>query len=235
MRGRDRIRSPSLTSPRQAPGPAWLVWLVALAAPLLSAGGVAAAVTRPPTPLAVGTLGDDRLPGPGPIPVLRPAPGPAAIPLTLEMPSIGVATSLIRLGLGPDGNLDPPGDFGVAGWWTGGSAPGNAGPAVIVGHVDTYRDAAVFYKLRQLAPGDPVLVSRSDGSVVRFEVQALRQFAKDSFPTEAVYGPTAEPTLRLITCGGAFDRTTRSYRDNIVAFARLVPSTPASQQPPVPG
>jgi len=198
------------------------VWLVALTAPLLSAVGVAVAVTRPPPALAVGKLGDDRTPGPG-ARLAHPAPGPVAIPLTLEMPTIGVATSLIRLELGPDGNLDPPGDFGVAGWWTGGSAPGDAGPAVIVGHVDTYRDAAVFYKLRQLTPGDAVVVRRSDGSAVRFVVEALRQFAKDSFPTDAVYGPTAEPTLRLITCGGSFDRTTRTYRDNIVAFARLAP------------
>jgi len=150
----------------------------------------------------------------------------------LDIPSIEVATSLVRLGVGADGKLDVPGDFGVAGWWTGGSAPGDLGPAVLVGHVDSYRDAAVFYRLHDLAPGDPILVHRSDGTTVRFEVEGLRQFPKDKLPVDAVFGPTAEPTLRLITCGGSFDRSQQTYRDNIVAFARLVPTVITPTEPP---
>ncbi len=120
----------------------------------------------------------------------------------------------------------------MAGWWTGGAVPGDRGAAVVVGHVDSYRDAAVFYRVRELAPGDPIVVHRSDGSVATFEVQALRQFAKDALPTNAIFGSTSTPTLRLITCGGDFDRARGSYRDNVVVFARLAPGTTGSDPKP---
>jgi sortase (surface protein transpeptidase) len=156
--------------------------------------------------------------------------------VSLEIPSIGVRTTLVDLGLQADGTLAVPDDFGVAGWWSGGSRPGVAGPAVIVGHVDSYRSAAVFYRLRDLAPGASVLVHRKDGSTVTFAVEGLRQFPKDRLPTAAVYGPTAVPSLRLITCGGTFDRSRHRYEDNVVAFAHLVPSAaaPAAVTGPAP-
>jgi hypothetical protein len=201
------------------------VWVVAVAAPLQAAAGVAVVVHRPSAPrLAVGAPDGDRLPAPRGATAARPTIPPATLPLGLDIPSIGVATSLVRLGLGNDGSLEVPGDFGVAGWWTGGSVPGEPGPAVMVGHLDSVRAAAVFYRLHELGPGDPVLIHRSDGSVVRFEVETVRQFPKDQLPTDTVYGPTPEPTLRLITCGGSFDRAQHSYRDNVVVFARLVPA-----------
>jgi LPXTG-site transpeptidase (sortase) family protein len=88
-----------------------------------------------------------------------------------------------------------------------------------VGHVDSRTGPAVFYRLQELRPGDEIQVMNADNQVVRFQVEQLRQVAKDNFPTEMVYGMTPEPTLRLITCGGVFDSASRSYRDNVIVFA----------------
>lgn len=149
-------------------------------------------------------------------------PTPAARPVGLTVPAIGLAEpALVDLGIAPDGRLQAPEDFSRVGWHTGGSAPGDPGPAVLVGHVDSWRGPAVFFRVRDLRPGDEVSVPRADGSTVLFVVDAVEQYPKDGFPTERVYGPTADPQLRLITCGGSFDRSARSYRDNIVVFASM--------------
>jgi sortase (surface protein transpeptidase) len=92
---------------------------------------------------------------------------------------------------------------------------------VIAGHVDSTTGPAVFYRLRELRPGQRIAVPRADGSVIQFAVTEVRQYAKDAFPTAEVYGPVPEPELRLVTCGGSFDRARGSYRDNVVVFATL--------------
>jgi sortase (surface protein transpeptidase) len=114
-----------------------------------------------------------------------------------------------------------PVDFGRAGWFAGGAAPGEVGPAVIAGHVDSRTGPAVFYRLRELRPGQVVLVERADGTRLRFVVDTARSFPKARFPTGAVFGPTPAAELRLVTCAGTFDRARGSYRDNLVVFARL--------------
>lgn len=140
-------------------------------------------------------------------------------PVRLQIPSVGINAPLIRLGLDAKGALEVPERFDVAGWWTGGSKPGERGPAVIAGHVDSKTGPAVFYKLGQLRRGDVVTVRRRDGSSVRFKVQGSGRYAKDRFPTARVYGPTSRPTLRLITCSGVFDRSSGHYLDNTVVYA----------------
>jgi sortase (surface protein transpeptidase) len=144
-------------------------------------------------------------------------------PVHLGIPAIGVSAAVVRLGLKPDGTLEVPGDFDDTGWFTGGPAPGETGPAVIAGHIDSRSGPAVFYRLRELRPGDEIAVARTDGSSVRFAVDGVAQYPKRAFPTEAVFGPSPDPILRLITCGGTFDRSRGSYRDNVVVTARLVP------------
>jgi sortase (surface protein transpeptidase) len=144
----------------------------------------------------------------------------------VEIPAIGVSSSLVRLGLNPDRTMQVPGDFQVAGWFTGGPQPGQLGPAVIAGHVDSRTGPAVFYRLRDLRPGDQIRVVRADRRVVRFEVDSLASYPKRSLPSEAVYGATTAPVLRLITCAGTFDRSSRSYRDNLVVSATRVPDGP---------
>ena len=146
----------------------------------------------------------------------RLAPSP---PARVEIPAIGVSSPLVRLGLDRDGTMQVPGDFQVAGWFTGGPQPGQLGPAVIAGHVDSRTGPAVFHRLRDLRPGDQVRVVRADRLVVRFEVESLASYPKRSLPDEEVFGATTVPALRLITCAGAFDRARGSYRDNLVVSA----------------
>jgi hypothetical protein len=143
-------------------------------------------------------------------------------PVRLAIPAIGVRTRLVRLGLTPEGTLEVPGNTAEAGWYTGGPRPGQLGPAVIAGHIDSYAGPAVFYRLRLLRPGDLVYVRRVGGSRAVFRVYARREFAKDRFPTTLVYGATPDAELRLITCGGAFDYATGSYLSNVVVFGAEV-------------
>jgi Sortase domain len=157
----------------------------------------------------------------GDLPGRPTAPGAGSPPVRLAIPAIGVMTPLVRLGLDPDGGMAVPADFGRAGWFTGGPAPGQVGPSVIAGHVDSRSGPAVFYRLRELRPGQAILVDRADGGRLRFVVEQARSYPKAGFPTEAVFGPVPAAALRLITCGGDFDRARGSYRDNLVVFARL--------------
>jgi sortase (surface protein transpeptidase) len=154
----------------------------------------------------------------------RPSPITGMLSQTgrLSIPVIGVRTSLVDLGLRANGTLQVPSSTAVAGWYTGSPRPGTVGAAVIAGHVDSLSGLGIFFWLRELRPGDRVYVGRADGTMAVFTVTAVRKFAKDLFPTAAVYGPVPDPELRLITCGGVFDRSLGSYLSNIVVFARLV-------------
>jgi hypothetical protein len=162
--------------------------------------------------------------------LLRPpaaAPGAAAAapvrPVAVSIPALSVAGPLEELVADADtGELAAPADPARAGWYAAGVVPGDRGPAVIGGHVDSRSGPGVFFRLRTLRPGDLVDVTRSDGRTVRFSVIAVALYPKDRFPTEAVYGPTSGPELRLVTCGGTFDRSARSYDDNVVVDAALV-------------
>jgi sortase (surface protein transpeptidase) len=140
------------------------------------------------------------------------------------IPRIAVAAPLMRLGLGPGRRMQVPEDFSVAGWYVGGPRPGEPGPAVIAGHVDSRRGPAVFYRLAELREGDVVVVRYSGGTSVRFRVERIERHPKAAFPTSRVYGRTAGAKLRLITCGGAFDRASGHYRDNVIVFASAVPA-----------
>jgi sortase (surface protein transpeptidase) len=144
-----------------------------------------------------------------------------ARPVWLAIPAIGVRTSLVDLGLNPDGTLQAPATTTEAGWYTGSVRPGAIGPAVIAGHVDSLRGPGVFFWLQAIRPGERVYIGRADGTVAVFTVTSVRMYAKDRFPTAAVYGPVPDAELRLITCGGAFDRSFGSYLSNVVVYARL--------------
>jgi Sortase domain len=139
-------------------------------------------------------------------------------PTRLRVAAIGVDTALESLHLGTDGALTPPQDFGRAGWYADGTAPGDQGPAVIAGHVDSKRGPAIFYRLRELQPCDRIDVVRGGGSV-RFTVVSTAWYPKTTFPSGEVYGPTPDRQLRLITCGGVFNHHLRSYKDNLVVYA----------------
>jgi sortase (surface protein transpeptidase) len=139
--------------------------------------------------------------------------------MRIVIPSIRIEAPVIDLGLNPDGTLEVPSRFDEAGWYVGASMPGEAGPAIIAGHVSSRQGPGVFYRLSELRPGDVVKVIRPDGSVARFRVDMVDQFPKAAFPTGRVYGDVEGAALRLITCGGAFDYSTGHFIDNVVVFA----------------
>jgi sortase (surface protein transpeptidase) len=151
-----------------------------------------------------------------------PTPGvdaDAAVPVRVVIPGIGVDAPVVELGLDAAGALEAPTVAEEAGWWTDGPEPGEQGPAVIAGHVDWSSGPAVFFRLDELRPGDTVEVAREDGSTVAFEVTRSERHPKAAFPTQAVYGDTTGSELRLVTCGGVFDRSTGHYVDNVIVYA----------------
>jgi sortase (surface protein transpeptidase) len=207
-------------------------WLAAAALSLTLVTGTACAGGGQGSGEAGGgeAAGSSPAPTPAPAPPTTPAPSPppppgppvdgeAAAPTRVVIPRIGVDAPVVALGLDAAGALEAPHTAHETGWWEAGPEPGEAGPAVIAGHVDSRRDPAVFFRLKELVPGDTVEVRRADGSSVTFVVERREQHPKAAFPTGSVYDDTAGAALRLITCGGVFDRSTRHYVDNVIVFA----------------
>jgi sortase (surface protein transpeptidase) len=151
---------------------------------------------------------------------------PRSVPVALSIPAIGVTTPLSTLGLNPDGTVEVPTDFQEAGWYRLGPSPGQAGSAVILGHVDSYQGPAVFFRLRALVAGNQIDVTLADGESVRFEVTSVETYSKQAFPAQLVYGSHGDAALQLVTCGGAFDAQTGSYLSNVVVFSSLVGVVP---------
>lgn len=143
-------------------------------------------------------------------------------PVALDIPSIGVhSTNIVDLGLASDGTIEVPADASAPGWFTPGPSPGQLGPSVIAGHVDSLEGPAVFYRLGELAAGDRVRVTLADAAVGTFVIDRVEQFEKATFPTHQVYGDTTgRAELRLITCGGTYDED-KGYLGNVVAFGHL--------------
>jgi sortase (surface protein transpeptidase) len=157
----------------------------------------------------------------GPVTAIRPLP--FSNPVELRIDQIDASSTLVPLGLNPDQTVEvPPVSQPLqAGWYKLGPTPGAIGPAVILGHINGGGHQGIFARLHELKPGDQVKVTREDGKTALFTVTKLEQVSKDSFPTQQVYGDTTAAELRLITCGGTFDRSKHSYVDNIVVFATL--------------
>jgi sortase (surface protein transpeptidase) len=189
-----------------------------LGALLVLVGTAGAAVAAAPVR---GHLDQQVAPGDSALTV-ETAGGSAAVPTDLEIPVIDVRSHLVRLVVDGSGALQAPDDPDVAGWFAAGVVPGDTGPSVIGGHVDSKTGPGIFYALGRLTAGDRVMVHRSDGRTPTFQVTTVTQLSKSSFPTQLVYGPTPGPELRLVTCGGRFDRDRRSYLDNVVVEAVLV-------------
>jgi len=153
-----------------------------------------------------------------------------SVPVRLEIPQLNVSSALLQLGLNPDQTVQVPplGKDSQAGWYKYSPTPGQLGPAVLLGHVDSAKyGPGVFFGLGALRPGSTVNVIRSDRTTAVFRIDRVASYPKDNFPTLEVYGNTDSAQLRLITCGGKFDLSTHNYENNIVAFATLVSSHPA--------
>lgn len=150
----------------------------------------------------------------------RPAADAPAAPAEVAVPSVGITSSLMELGLNTDGTVEvPPAEEGMtAGWYTGGAVPGEIGAAVIIGHNDTRFGEAVFHDLKKIKEGADITVTDKTGKALHFTVTAKKSVAKNAFPTEKVYGPTQERALRLITCDGDFDAQGHPV-DNLIVYA----------------
>lgn len=195
----------------------------------------AAAVQPPPAPQPRGvgpggpgvalTAADEDAPPPAP--QVQPAPaldtGAGVRPTRLVIPGIGVSAEIRPVGVTKTKEIEVPplSRPNLVGWYRLGPVPGQLGPAVLLGHVNTRKGPAVFSRLRDLRRGDKVQVTRSDGTTAEFTVDGVEQVGKNRFPTERVYGNTAHATLRLITCGGVFDPKTHHYTDNVIVYATL--------------
>jgi len=219
--------------------------LVATAVVLLAAAGITAIVFGlrgngpPPAPAAAApapSATPTRTATPSPTAPATPQPAPSvgpilsrSMPTHVDIPAIGVSSSLIQLSKNADGTVQVPPltDPSPAGWYTGSPTPGELGPAVILGHVDTRVGPSVFYRLGDIRPGDEVSVTRSDGTVAVFTVDSVTQYPKADFPTLKVYGNTDRAELRLITCGGVFNSAIGHYDKNTVVYATLTSSHPA--------
>ncbi|MGW4852453.1 class F sortase [Streptomyces sp. NPDC004288] len=164
------------------------------------------------------------LPKAAPAPKPAPAPAPLARsrPVTVAVPAITIEAPVMELGLDAAGRLGTPpaDDPRIVGWYAKGPTPGERGTAVVVGHRDTRTGPAVFLNLNSLSAGNTVRVARADGKVAVFTVDRVRTYAKNAFPDKEVYGDAGRPELRLLTCGGTFDRG-KGYEANIVVFAHL--------------
>ncbi|MEV6619752.1 class F sortase [Amycolatopsis sp. NPDC051106] len=164
-------------------------------------------------------------PAPAPVPASVPvtAPFKGLRPTTVKIPKIGAESSLLAVAVKTDGSISVPSVHTPmqAAWYKLSPVPGDVGPAIVLGHVDGDKKPGIFYKLKDLAPGDEVDIDRSDGRKLKFVVDRVTQVPKDTFPKDAVYGNSDKPELRLITCGGVFDHAEHSYKDNIVVYANL--------------
>ena len=144
----------------------------------------------------------------------------ASRPVSIAIPAAGVDARVVPVGLGSDGAMEVP-QVDLAGWYQLGPRPGEPGPAVIVGHVDSREGPAVFFRLGQLRQGDRIVVGRDGGAATAFVVERVERHAKESLPVARIWNRTSQPVLRLITCGGSFDRSTGHYRDNVIVYAEL--------------
>jgi LPXTG-site transpeptidase (sortase) family protein len=154
----------------------------------------------------------------------RAKPLARSAPVQIRIPGIGVNAPVMKVGRDADGTVQVPPleEHNLTGWYEYGPAPGQRGPAVILGHVDSTTGISVFYYLKNMHVGDKVYVTLADGKVAAFAVDGLQRVAKDAFPTASVYGRSGYPSLRLITCGGPFDKATGHYVDNVIVYAHLV-------------
>lgn len=231
--------------------------LLAASAGLIIVGSVLRYQLPPPPPAAGLRATPSPITSPTASPVPTPAVSPAAghpaathpaaaapellpysVPVSVSVPAIGVRASIVALGENPDHTVQVPplSKPEETSWFDLGPAPGQQGPAVLFGHVNTAATGpAIFYKLGDLKPGDTVMVTRADHQTAVFRIDRLAEYKKVAFPSQEVYGQTANSQLRLVTCGGAFDPRTGHYLSNIVAYATLASViTPAPPHPPAP-
>jgi Sortase domain len=221
-------------APQPGPSASLRARVAGVAGALLIIGGAAA------VSIAVGTQAHAPRPAQGAAGALGPSMVrgpwlPRSLPVSVDIPAIGVSSKLLHLGVNADGAIQVPPlstSANEAAWYKYSATPGQIGSSVIEGHLDSYQGAAVFFRLGALRPGDIVDVTLADKITAVFRVTGVREYSKSRFPAKAIYGATRYAALRLITCGGAFDYTTGHYLSSTVVFASLASSRPAGRSQP---
>lgn len=204
---------------------AGLAGILLIVAGVTAVGAVVALQVHAPQPSRSAAGGTGPFGGSGHGSPLR-----RSLPVSVDIPAIGVHSKLLHLGVNPDGTMQVPSltsRAGQAAWYKYSPTPGQIGASVIEGHVDSYRGPAVFFRLGALRPGDRVRVRLADGVTAVFRVTGVRQYPKSKFPARKIYGPTRFASLRMITCGGVFDYRTQNYLSSTVVFASLMSARPA--------
>lgn len=183
--------------------------------------------SAPPQPAAADALRGSASPAPSVTPS-GPAALPDSPPTRIRIPEIRVNAPITETSLDSAHHLQVPplSHPNLAGWYRGSASPGSIGNAVVLGHVDTRRGPAVFYNLGALHKGDTIHIDRRDHRTAVFSIDAIQVFAKDAFPSKTVYGDTARPELRVITCGGGFSKSADEYLGNVVVFAHFIGAAP---------
>ena len=153
-----------------------------------------------------------------------------SLPVRLEIPTIGVVTSVGVVGLQRDHQVVVPNNVHTVSWYRYGPTPGEVGSAVILGHVDSFTGPGVFFSLKTLKIGAPIKVTLADGIITYFAVLKVKTYSKSSFPDRLIYGPHGTRLLNLVTCGGVFDHATGHYQSNVVVFSKLMRVTPAPKK-----
>jgi Sortase domain len=230
----DRVSPPPRASSGRAPG-RYRARLAGVAGVFLIIGGALAMIValstqkHAPQP-AAGAAGAT---GPSAVRLRGPWLRRRSMPVSIAIPAIGVKSQLLRLGISTDGAMQVPAlpaQAADAAWYEYSAAPGQIGASVIEGHVDSYQGPAVFFRLGALRPGNRIDVTLADGITAVFRVTGVREYAKSRFPARAVYDVSNYAGLRLITCGGVFDYTTRHYLSSTVVFASLMSSRVSSRR-----
>ncbi|TDC47427.1 class F sortase [Actinomadura sp. KC345] len=158
-------------------------------------------------------------------PAAASAPLTHSLPTKITIPKIGVSAPINESRLLPNGAVEEPplSRPNLVGWYNEGPTPGEIGPSVLLGHVDANGKNAVFFRLKELVAGDQIQVARKDGTTATFAVEKQQRVDKNALPHKQVFGASLDhAALRLITCGGAFDRASGHYKDNIIVYAKLV-------------
>lgn len=173
-----------------------------------------------------------------PVPITSPTDPQATVgeyppleqPVRLVVPEVGLSAAVVPVGLSHDGSIALP-IPSLAGWYRWGPVPGAVGPAVLVGHVDSRSGPAIFYRLSELRVGDTLTVTRADGSGTEFAINEITVVRKPNFPTNAIFAPTDQPELRLVTCIGEFDPRRHHYLDSLIVWATAALDPPSRRGP----
>lgn len=210
----------------------WIGWLLGAWTGVVLATGAGAAVDARRAQVVALASGEPARPAPDRSPAV-PSPestttggasaaasSDVAPPVAVAAPSVGLVAPLVPVGKTVDGALAVP-EFGTAGWYRHGVRPGAVGAAVLAGHVDSTTGPDVFFPLRRLEVGDAVLVHLADGMTSTFVVEDVEVTDKDALPVDRIFDQPRSAELRLITCGGAFDRASGTYESNVIVYATL--------------